>query len=234
MFLVFFRLINGIIKFDQKLTSLPTHLQAHQRQLNKQYWNRIFTCATLYYIALTLLYVYLWPVKILDFTIIIMCFVRIGFIVEFTVIVSSHFYLQNLEYRFELLNDFWKCLPAGLLDVPGECSLHDIAMMVDNIRLLHAELSDILRIFSMGYGQMLLGYFVFSYINTLVCLFYTICFKFSISEENNPMMEKILKESVQFIYYLQNIIFTMSIVTAASRVNDKVKNTNILVINYIN
>jgi len=169
----------------------------------------------------------------MDITIVIMYFVRVGFIVEFTVIVSSHFYLQNLEYRFDLLNDFWKCLPAGLLDVPGECSLHDIAMMVDNIRLLHAELSDILRIFSMGYGQILLGYFVFSYINMLICLFYTICFKFSISEENNTIMEKTLKESVQFLCYLQNIVFTTSIVTAASRVNDKVKNSSILVI-YLN
>jgi len=157
----------------------------------------------------------------MDITIVIVYFVRVGFIVEFTVIVSSHFYLQNLEYRFDLLNDFWKCLPAGLIDVPGECSLHDIVMMVNNIRLLHAELSDILRILSMGYGQMLLSYFVFSYISMLVHLFYTICFTFSMSIENNPMMEKILKESIAFIYYSQNIMFTMSIVTAASRVKVK-------------
>jgi len=216
-------LINGIIKFDQKLTSLPTHLQAHQRQLNKQYWNRIFICGTLYYILITLLYMYLWPIKMINITVIVIYFFHVSAIVDFTVIVSAHFYLQNLEYRFELLNDFWKCLPAGLLDVTGECSLHDTAMMVDNIRLLHAELSDILRIFSMGYGQILLSYFVSSYINMMVCLFYAICFKFATSWEDDAMIKKILKESIAFIYYLQNIIFTMSIVTAASRVNNKVK-----------
>jgi len=180
---------------------------------------------------------YLWPVKIMDITIVIIYFVRVRFIVDFTVIVSSHFYLQNLEYRFELLNDFWKCLPAGLLDVTGECSLHDIVTMVDNIRLLHAELSEILRIFSMGYGQMLLGYFVLNYINILVHLFYTICFKFSISTDHNAMMEKIMKESVLCIFYVQSIIFTMSVLTAASRVNDKVKTIQlfellIIIINY--
>ena len=143
--MVFFRLINGIIEFDQKLTSLPTRLQADQHQLNKQYWNRIFTWGTLYYIAVTVIQVYLWPIETIDINIIIIYFVRVGFFVDFTVIVSSHFYLQNLEYRFELLNDFWKCLPAGLLDVTGECSHYDITMMVDNIRLLHAELSDVLR-----------------------------------------------------------------------------------------
>jgi len=231
-------LINDIIEFDQKLTTLPTHLQANQHQLNKHYWNIIFSSASLYYITLTFLCLYLWPLHKTDIAVVVVYLVpMIGFVVDFTVVVSSHFYLQNLEYRFELLNDFWKCLPAGLLDVTDECSHHDIAMMVDTIRLLHSELSDILRVFSMGYGQMLLCYFVLNYINLLANLFYTICFKFARPAEDSQMMKIFMKESVQFIFYLQTIIFTMSIVTAASRVHDKVNKIQIfelliIIINY--
>lgn len=223
-------MINDIIEFDQKLTSLPTYLQIHQRQFNKQYFKIIFICTSLYYITLTLLLIYLYPIKVIDYNIIFIYFVRISFIVDFTVIVSSYFYLHNLEYRFETLNGFWKYLPAGLLPVPGKCSHYDIAMMVDNIRLLHAELSDILRIFSLGHGQMLLAYFVFSYINMLIYFFNIICVKYSSSSEDKTVtdIDKILKESLSVIYNLQNVIFTMSIIIGASRVNDKVKKTQIL------
>ena len=167
---------------------------------------------------------YLYPIKRMDINVIFIYFVRISFIVDFTVIVSSYFYLHNLQYRFEILNDIWKFLPAGLLAVPGECSHYDIAMMVDHIRLLHAQLSDILRVFSLGYGQMLLGYFVFSYINMLVFFFFTFYFKYPTSSENNDM-NMILKKTAPFVYNLQNIICTMSIITAAARVHDKVKTT---------
>ncbi|XP_026819975.1 uncharacterized protein LOC113558677 isoform X3 [Rhopalosiphum maidis] len=163
------KLIDGIIEFDQKLTSsLPTYFKVQK---------------------------------------------------HFTLIVSSYFYLRNLENRFETLNDLWRCLPEGLLAVPDECSEYDIVIMVDNIRTLHAVLSDILRIFSRGYGQMLLAYFVLTYIDTLCNIFYIVCFKYS--SEDHQTLKKVLKETVPFILSLKNIIFTMSIITAASRVNDK-------------
>jgi len=38
-------------------------------------------------------------------------------------------------------------------------------------------------------------------------------------------MKVILKKTVPVVYNLQNIIFTMSIVTAAARVHDKVNTT---------
>lgn len=234
------RLINGIIEYDQKLTSLPTYLKAQQRQFSKHYWNKIFICTSLYYIVITLIYLYLWPIKIMDTTFIILYFIRVSFIVDFTVIVSSYFYLQNLEYRFETLNDLWKChTPDGLLSFPSECSQSDVAMIMDNIRILHAELSYILRIFSQGYGQMLLGFFVFAYIDILVCLFYSLFYKFSTStSEDHHTLKKILKESVPLILNLQSIIFVLLIIAAASRVNDKVKTIQlifellIIIINY--
>lgn len=219
--ILFFRLINDIIEFDQNLSSLPTYLQTHRRQYNKKCLNIIFTCTSLYYIGITLFLMYLYPIKKVDINVIFIYFVRLSLIVDFTVVVSSYFYLQNLQYRFEILNDVWKCLPAGLLAVPGECSHYDLAMMVDNIRLLHAQLSDILRIFSLGYGPMLLGYFVFSYINILIYSFFTIYLKLSIPSKYKPIIdENIMKKSIPVIYNLQNIIFAMSIITAAARVHD--------------
>lgn len=224
---LFFRLINDIIEFDQNLTSLPTYLQTHRRQYNKKCFNIIFTCTSLYYIAITLFLMYLYRIKKIYINIIFIYFVRLSFIVDFTVVVSSYFYLQNLQYRFEILNDVWKCLPAGLLAVPGKCSHYDLAMMVDNIRLLHAQLSDILRILNLGYGQMLLGYFVFSYINLLIYSFFTIYFKFTTPSKYKPtiVVNRILKKTVPVIYNLQNIISTMSIITAVARVHDKVRTT---------
>ncbi|XP_026819974.1 uncharacterized protein LOC113558677 isoform X2 [Rhopalosiphum maidis] len=188
------KLIDGIIEFDQKLTSsLPTYFKVQKRKFSIYYWNKIFISTSLYYIALTFLYLYLWPVKIMDITTFVLYFIRVSFIIDFTLIVSSYFYLRNLENRFETLNDLWRCLPEGLLAVPDECSEYDIVIMVDNIRTLHAVLSDILRIF--------------------------ICFKYS--SEDHQTLKKVLKETVPFILSLKNIIFTMSIITAASRVNDK-------------
>ncbi|KAL4120629.1 hypothetical protein QTP88_013287 [Uroleucon formosanum] len=70
------------------------------------------------------------------------------FITDVTVIFSSYFFLQQLEYRFQTLNDSWEYLLPGFLAVPEELT-HSIARMtLDNIRLLHAELSDLLRKFN--------------------------------------------------------------------------------------
>jgi len=164
-----------------------------------------------------------------DISIIVLYFVRVSFIANFTLIVSSYFYLRNLENRFETLNDLWKSLPEGLLAVTGECSQYDIAMMVDNIRTLHAVLSDILRIFSRGYGQMLLAYFVLTYIDMMCNFFYLLCYKFSTpASEGHQTFQNIIKEILPLILSLQHIICIMSIITAASRVNDEVKTIQIL------
>ncbi|XP_026819977.1 uncharacterized protein LOC113558677 isoform X4 [Rhopalosiphum maidis] len=121
------KLIDGIIEFDQKLTSsLPTYFKVQKRKFSIYYWNKIFISTSLYYIALTFLYLYLWPVKIMDITTFVLYFIRVSFIIDFTLIVSSYFYLRNLENRFETLNDLWRCLPEGLLAVPDECSEYDI------------------------------------------------------------------------------------------------------------
>jgi len=44
-------------------------------------------------------------------------------------------------------------------------------MTLNKIRLLHAELSDLLRIFSDGYGKVILGFFIFTNIDMLATFF---------------------------------------------------------------
>jgi len=93
-------------------------------------------------------------------------------------------------------------------------------MTLDKIRLLHAELSDLLRIFSVGYGQILLGFFVFSYINMLIGFFISIHFDFMLMDKLNFI--NFLRNVLPHIERLQSVIFILTIIIAASRVHEKV------------
>jgi len=93
-------------------------------------------------------------------------------------------------------------------------------MTLDNVRLLHAELSDLLRIFSEGFGKMLLGFFVFSFINMIISFYYSIIPSDNVLKEFN--VDHYLIASLPYILDLQNVIWTLSIIIAASRVHEKV------------
>ncbi|KAF0761922.1 Gustatory receptor, partial [Aphis craccivora] len=88
--------------------------------------------------------------------------------------------------RFQTLNDFWTQLPDGLTTptVAGGWTHNEITMLVDKVRRLHAELSDLLRIFSTGFGKMILEFFVFSYINILISFFYYVHIDFEQIQHN--------------------------------------------------
>jgi len=196
--------MNGIIEYDQKLTSLPRFLLIHQYSKKKNYWNIIFIFALVYYTLLTLVFVHFWPPKTVDITTIAIYFIRLDFIVDVALIFSSYFFLQQLEYRFQTLNDSWKYLLPGFPSMPGDLTHSITKITLDKIRLLHADLSDLLRIFSVGYGLMLLGFFVFSYIHTLLGFYYII------HSENTKTEELIsinfIKIIIPYIMSLQNVI----------------------------
>ncbi|XP_022178549.1 uncharacterized protein LOC111039366 [Myzus persicae] len=157
--------------------------------------------------------VWILPLKEINITSISVYFIRLSYIADTAVVISTYFYLRNLECRFQALNDFWTQLPDGLTTIPaiaGGWSNAEIVTMVDNIRRLHAELSDLLRIFSMGFGLMLFGFFVFNYINVIFIFFNWI----HIDEYETTF------ELLTYLVYLQNAIFVMTVIIAASRVND--------------
>ncbi|XP_022181363.1 uncharacterized protein LOC111041403 [Myzus persicae] len=212
-------LINGIIEYDHKLTSLPRFLLIQQIAPKKSYWNTILIFTLIYYITLTIVLLIIWPPMTFNITIIGLYFIRLEFIVDVTVIYASYFFLQQLEYRFQMLNDSWKYLLPGFLAVPRELTHSITEMTLDKIRLLHAELSDLLRLFSVGYGKILLGFFVFSYIHMISCFFYTIHFDFKLRDEF--LFINFLRNFAPHIFNLQNFLLVVAITIAASHVHEK-------------
>lgn len=214
-----FRLINGIIEFDQKLTLIPTFLLIRQSvPSTKRY--KIFVFLLIYWIGHRVFCLYLWPPKDLNITIILCYILSTPLVMDIVIVMTTWFFLENLEWRFETLNDIWICLSTGLIAIPGEWSYSEIAMLMENTRLLHADLSELLKIFSLGYGPLLLSFFVFNFINILFYFFVMIKIKFTLPVVN--LTENILR---QFHPYLVNVhcaICTMTIIVVASRINNKV------------
>ncbi|KAF0726822.1 Uncharacterized protein FWK35_00023327 [Aphis craccivora] len=65
---------------------------------------------------------------------------------------------MNLNARFQTLLDFLKFFPyeSGF---PNEWTHSEIAMSMERIRILHSELSELLKIFISGFGPLLLSFF---------------------------------------------------------------------------
>jgi len=133
-------------------------------------------------------------------------------IIIFIVMATSYFHLINLGRRFCILNRLWKLLPPGIVALPGGWSGSEITVIVECIRLSHAELSGLLRLFSLGYGPVILIYFTFTFIHALVDIFLIIVF------DNSSVKLGILS----FVFYIQYIMSTLSILYITSWVIKKV------------
>ncbi|VVC29443.1 7TM chemoreceptor [Cinara cedri] len=209
-------------EYDRKLTVLPkVWMEQHQRCISKRYWNAFLVVLFAYYVSFQIYYTYLWPPKTIDFSILTIILFQPPFIIDFAVIVISCFYIVNLERRFDMLNSVWQRLSTGLVAVPGSYTYSEIAVLVENIRLLHAELCELLRIFSSGFGQVLLAYFVISYVNMVFQFFLMISLKFATPRFN--ITENIIRSLLPYVMNLQHIVFVMFIIVAASRIIEKVK-----------
>ncbi|KAL5243655.1 hypothetical protein ACI65C_011065, partial [Semiaphis heraclei] len=213
--------MNGIVEYDQKLTSLPRFLLIHQQTPKKNYWNSLLIFTIIYYIAFTFMCVLLWPPKTIKIVVITMYFFRLDFIMDITVFFFTFFFLQQLKYKFQTLNDSWRYLVPGFLDVHGELTHSITGMTLDKIRLLHAELSDLLRLFSITFGQIILGFFVFSYIDILLKFYY--CINVENLKTEKFIFSNFLRDIMFHILYLQNVIMVLGIIIAASHVHEKVK-----------
>lgn len=143
-------------------------------------------------------------------------------LITIAVMITSCFYLYNLGYRFNKLNRLWDCLPTGLTALPGTWTDSEITVFVECIRLLHAELSTLLGVFSLCYGPTLLVYFTFTFTNTIIDLLFII----------GPKDHDIELGFISYVFYLQYIVFTLSIVCTTSWVIEKVCVGNIVVYYY--
>lgn len=219
-------MINGIVEFDQKTALLSTYLSVQQRSLSKRFLNKIYILLLVYFIGFELYHQYIFPLKTINIHTTIRYFFGAPFIIDFAVLITSCFFLLNLNIRFQTLIDFLKFLPVES-DYPNEWTNSELAMSMENIRLLHSELSELLRIFSLGYGPLLLSFFVFNFINLVFQLFLSICLRPPpAAPADVSSLKKVLQNVFPLILNIQIVILTMSIIVAVSLVHDKVRYNN--------
>jgi len=118
-----------------------------------------------------------------------------------------------------MLNDIWKCLPADLIIVPGQWTHDKTVDVMENTRLLHSELCELLKMFTLGYGPMLLGFFSSSFINLLLSFYFIV--------NNRALTKSLLNKSfleilIPLMIHAQIVTFLMSIIIFVSIINDKV------------
>jgi hypothetical protein len=220
-----FRLINGIIEYDQKVEFFFKSTSTHHRSQSQTYWNTVFIVLITYYVITTVIIWIFHPPQSMNVLVFFTYIFQLQYFIDFTIVTSTYFFLTNLEFRFQMLNNLWKLYPIEIFTIPGGWTCSKITMFLEDIRLLHAELSELLKIFSVGYGKMLLGFFVFSYIDILFLYFLLIHLSLdeqgSISVTVTVLITSGLGKTIAFI---------MSIILATSRVN---KEVNICYVNII-
>ncbi|KAL4154208.1 hypothetical protein QTP88_002040 [Uroleucon formosanum] len=213
------RFINGIIEFDRKIIRLSTHFSTPQRSWTKKHWNTIFISLFVYFIVYKIVYYYFLPFKIESIVVLTThAIFAIPFILDYAVTLSSCFFLQNIYVRFQMLNDLWKCLPDGLAATSGQWTHIKIVDLMENTRLLHSELCDLLKMFTFGYGPLLLGLYVTSYINLLSSVYFIVNSEvFSSLRSTKNIRAQILS----LILHVQIVMFLFSIVVFVSSINEK-------------
>ncbi|XP_025420635.1 uncharacterized protein LOC112690761 [Sipha flava] len=208
------RLINGIIEYDQKVEFFFKSTSTHHRSQSQTYWNTVFIVLITYYVITTVIIWIFHPPQSMNVLVFFTYIFQLQYFIDFTIVTSTYFFLTNLEFRFQMLNNLWKLYPIEIFTIPGGWTCSKITMFLEDIRLLHAELSELLKIFSVGYGKMLLGFFVFSYIDILFLYFLLIHLSLdeqgSISVTVTVLITSGLGKTIAFI---------MSIILATSRVN---------------
>ncbi|CAI6349830.1 unnamed protein product [Macrosiphum euphorbiae] len=139
---------------------------------------------------------------------------------DYVITISSCFFLQNMYARFQTLNDLWKCLPSDLVPISDQWTHIEIVVFMENTRLLHAELCELLKMFTLGYGRMLLGLFVFSFIN-LISSIYIIINHRALYLYDSYSTNKSYSRILPLMVDVQIITFLMSIIVFVSFINEK-------------
>jgi len=221
-FIFFFRLINGIIQFDQLLALLSPAFPVQQHSMSKKKWNIILTSLFLYFVVYEVYDIYLWPPSTFDINTFLLFFFGMPYILDYVVVITVCFYLSNIGCRFQTLNDFWTCLPRGLVSVSGEWTDSELVMLIESIRLLHAELSQLFKIFSWSYGTLLLVFFVCCIIDITYLIYLMI------------KLENVIRHVPLHMLNIQIVVFLMSVILASSRISEKVSiNNYIIYYNYV-
>lgn len=212
-------MINDIIEFDRKLSLLPP---LHPLFIpSKRFWDLIIATYFIYNGAIQFYICKYLRSKILlvDIT---ECLFRPPCIIDCVIVVSSYFYLSNIGCRFCVLNKYWKCLPRGLVASPGKWTNFEIAVLVENIRLLNANSCDLLKGFSSSYGPTVLAYFLLSYFRIALHLYIMLIFS------NYDRSQKVLgskttsQKLIPLLLFIQHTVMIFLVLYLASWVDEKV------------
>lgn len=206
------RMINGIIDFDRKLFTPPRRI--YDRSPGPAFWSMFLV---VYSVFLVMVHKHVFDMLTIRSNVIshVIEFVFVPpRLTDFCVTISSCFYLCHLGHRFSALNATWRSL---LVDDPDNRfrrrTTTETAVLVESVRLMHAELSGLLRKFNKCYGPMILSTFVF-FIFDLTCDLYYILFFESFKLGFGPCLN-----------YGQNMLFVVCLVNVASWTNDMVTKT---------
>lgn len=164
---------------------------------------------------------FIFPLRKVNMIILFTYFIRLQSLLDFTVVTSAYFYITNLEFRYQTLNDLWKLFPVEIVTVPGQWTCSKITIFLEDIRLLHAELSNLLKIFSLAYGPILLVFYVFGYIDIIMYFFYLL---YVGKYKRDSVSLSVMSDALTMIVLGQNVAFIMSSIVAASHVIEKVNN----------
>jgi len=209
-----------MIEFDQKLRPILTNLKIQQRSLSKNHWVIFLISIFVYYFGSKYLHSLVRPLKKTEYIVTIVHFVvSPPFILDYVVTSSMCFFLHNLYARFWMLNDLWKCLPAELIVDHDQWTDVEIVFFMEKMRLLHSELCELLKKFTLGFGPLLLAFFTFSYISLLITIFFMISIR-PLSSENFD--EYIVDTIFNLLLEAQLIIFMMSIIVYVSLIDEQV------------
>ncbi|KAF0710760.1 Gustatory receptor, partial [Aphis craccivora] len=216
-----FRFINGMIEFDRKLTPFSTRLLSKQRSFSKRQWDIIFISFFLFFIVFTISHFYLETFKVtVDIFIIPLILFSPPFILDYVITSSLCYFLHNLHARFWSLNDLWECLPAELVVDHDQWTQNRIVFFMEKTRLLHSELCELLKKFTIGFGLLLLAFFTFSSISLLICIFVFITRLHIIV--NEFIAEELFALIFNVVFHTQIFIFMMSIMVYVSFIEEQV------------
>jgi len=161
------------------------------------------------------------PPKTIDFPTIAFHLFMDPNMLDMVVVNAACIFIHSVASRFCALNDGWKRLPVGLLATSGEWTQSEITMSMESIRLLHADLCEIINVFSLGYGMVLLGYFTLSFISLLMFTYLYFAIGYPLSDTS---FTAIIGWCLPlFIRYSQFSIFHISMLVNSSFANEKVR-----------
>lgn len=212
-FFVNYRFINGVIEFDRKIVLCNWFSPAVRSDLiHKHFWVTSVIFFGVYFLGCQMYYAFYFNVSFVQVAGHMTVVFHSPDIIIFVVFITSCFYLYSLGQRFCLLNDLWQRIPPGLAAFAGQWTNSEIAVVVESIRLLHAELSDLLRLFSVCYGSVLLFFFTLSFVHATLDVYLIVAYKGSKGKLN----------VLPYVFYLQNIVFSLMILWITSWVLEKV------------